>query len=398
MSDFIKDVLLATEQAESPRSYFYWAALASVSAVVRNNVYLSKGGLYKLKPNIYVILKGPSGIKKGLPVYVAKKLVQLVGNTRVISGINSIEKILTTLGTAKTLENGTMVTEGTCLLVNDELSTMILDNPMSQTYLTALYDSHYHDDFTYDTKSGGEIRIKKPYITILGASNDEHFQDFLHKKSLKGGFIARCLINDERVRYRINPLTEDQDELPYESLASTLKEIGKIVGKFSWSDNGKTLFEEWYNDLAETMRNNPEGDITGTMNRIHDQMLKIAMLLSLSKGHDLFLQLDDIEDGIRTVTEFMTLTKSMTLGTGDSDLAKKQGIFLNDLLNAVDYTITHVKFMNRRFNDMSVEDVNRIVDIFSQAELVEIVRGAKLSYRLTEKAIREFSGLKAGGN
>lgn len=395
MTDFIAEVLKATEEAESPRFYFYWSALAAISAVVRNNVYLSKGGLYRLYPNIYVILKGPSGVRKGLPVSVAKKLVNMVGNTRIISGINSIEKILTRLGTAQTLENGTMIKDGTALLVNDELSTMVLDNPMSQTYLTTLYDTHQHQDtgFTYDTKSGGEVKIIKPYITILGASNDEHFQDFLHKKSLKGGFIARCLIHDEKIRSRINPLTEDQAEIDFVYLASILKKISLIEGKFTYSPASKLAFEDWYEELAQSGVENPDSDPTGTKNRIHDQMLKVAMLLSLSREHGLILEIEDINDAIRSCTEFMTLTKSMTLGTGEHELSFKTGLFIQDLLKAPNYTLTQIKIIQRRFGEMNVEDINRIVDTLEKGELIEIIRVPKLAFRLTEKAVKELGGI-----
>jgi hypothetical protein len=210
---------------------------------------------------------------------------------------------------------------------------------------------------------------------------------------MRGGFIARTFIQDERVPSRINPLVDDSVDMDIKPLVDTLKEISKIVGRFSWSENGKSLFKEWYTDIRENMTQNPEKDPTGTMNRIHDQGLKIAMLLSLSRSHNLILELDDMEDAIRSCTEFMTLTKAITAGSGEGELSLKTNYFLSDLLKAPEYTLSHVKVIQRRFGDMNVEDITRIVDMLSQGELIEIIRNPKLGYKLTEKAVKEFGGL-----
>lgn len=393
MTDFIQQVLDATDSAESPKSYFYWSALAAISAVACNKVYLSKGGYYDLKTNIYVVLKGPSGVRKSYPVILAKNLVLAVGNTRVIDGINSIEKIFHKLSTAVTLENGTMITDGNCLLINDEITSLLLDNKMSQKYLTQIYDTHYHKDFSYDTLSGGERRIKKPYVTILGSTTDDDWQMYLQKGSTRGGFLARFFIQDERIPARINPLIKREERMSLNPLIDSLKEISKIKGEFCWSESGGNLFEEWYVSLREGMIENPDKDKTGVLNRIHDQAIKIAMLLSLARGHELIIKLEDMEDAIRSCTEFMTLTKQLTAGSGEGELSLKINMFLSDLLRAKDHVLTHRKIIQKRVGDLSVEDITKIVELLSQGGLIEIVRGQELGYKLTEKAIQEFGGL-----
>lgn len=393
MSDFIKEVLDATEAAESPRSYFYWSSLAAISAVVRNNVFLSKGGLYDLKPNIYVLLIGPSGVRKGLPVSLAKWLVQGVGNTRVIDGVSSIQKIIDELAQAVTLENGSMITDGTCFLVNDEFSTTIIDDPMSQTYLTTLHDTIYHKDWSYQTKSGGKKKIKAPYMTILGATNIVHMNDFLHKKSITGGFIARTFLVKADRPGRINPLVEKEDPLPLEALTESLRELSKVKGEFSWSDDGKELFKKWYYELREKLADNNHEDTTGTMNRLHDQGLKIAMLLSISRAHGLVLEYTDMEDAIRSCTEFQSTMNEVTAGSGISDMSLKINMLITDLLRAVDRTLSHKSIIRRRFGDFTVEELGKMIDLLSQGGLIEIIRGQELKYKLTDKATGEFGGL-----
>ncbi|MGF2075331.1 hypothetical protein, partial [Enterococcus casseliflavus] len=81
------------KEFESPLNFWRWAAIASISAVVKDNVYLSQH-MFNMYPNIYVMFHADSGMKKGPPVNLAKKLVTKVGNTKVISGRSSIQGIL----------------------------------------------------------------------------------------------------------------------------------------------------------------------------------------------------------------------------------------------------------------------------------------------------------------
>src|SRR4249920_3615830 len=98
-------LMKVTQESESPRKYYYWSGMSAIAAVVRNQVFLDKC-YYKLYPNIYVLLVGRKGIRKGPPVALAKKLVTEVGSTRVISGRASIQAIVTELHRAKTSDNG----------------------------------------------------------------------------------------------------------------------------------------------------------------------------------------------------------------------------------------------------------------------------------------------------
>src|SRR5215204_1926685 len=102
---WIGKLLESTAASESPRKYWYWAGLTAISAVVNNKVYLDKF-LYKLYPNVYVLLVGKSGIRKGPPVSLSKQLVRAVNNTRVIAGRITIQAAISKLRAAMTQENG----------------------------------------------------------------------------------------------------------------------------------------------------------------------------------------------------------------------------------------------------------------------------------------------------
>jgi len=93
-------LLEETDFVETPKQWIYWSGLATISAIVSPNIVINKGA-YKLKPNLYILLMGRSGLGKGFGPSVATKLVKMVDNTRVISGRGSIEGIIKELAIVK---------------------------------------------------------------------------------------------------------------------------------------------------------------------------------------------------------------------------------------------------------------------------------------------------------
>ena len=91
--NWLHDLVAQHDSLESPLSFWYWAAISAISAVVKDNVYIDRQ-IYKLYLNIYVMLHADSGLKKGPPISMAKQLVDKVGNTSVISGRSSIQGCL----------------------------------------------------------------------------------------------------------------------------------------------------------------------------------------------------------------------------------------------------------------------------------------------------------------
>src|SRR5918996_4322499 len=134
--NWIQQVVDCHKNVESPRNFWYWAATATLSAVMKDNVWMNRGGLYKLYPNIYVMLHADSGLKKGPPVGFSKDIVRRVNNTRIISGRSSIQGILKELGTAETKPGGHILKKSVGFIVASEFSSSLVSDPAAMTILT----------------------------------------------------------------------------------------------------------------------------------------------------------------------------------------------------------------------------------------------------------------------
>jgi hypothetical protein len=368
---WIAELLESTKDSESPKDYYFWAGLSAISAVVANNVYLDRF-YYKLWPNIYVILVGRSGLRKGPPVQLAKALVEEVDNTRVFAGRSSIEAIISELATASSSKNGKPpIMDSRGFLVSSEFASFIIQNESALTILTDLYDRNYHDKaWDYLTKGGGKKTLKEPYLTMIGASNETHFKEAVPQNALGGGFVARTFIIHADKKSGSNSLTERPESIiSVPNMAAYLKELTKVKGEFAWTPSAKKLYNEWYADFD----NSEHDDDTGTLERFTDSVLKVATLLSLSRDPGLNLTVVDITEAIEVCSAFVPGARKVTLGAQGRS-ASKEGIavVLRHLLAVEGHRDTASNLLRKFWGHFNSDEMSVIIESLVQARAIRI--------------------------
>jgi hypothetical protein len=389
---FLEKLLDQTQEAESPRSFFLWSGLAAISAVTRKNVWVNKK-FYKLYPNVYIMLVARSGLRKGYPVKLAQRLVEGTEVTKVIAGRNSIQSIIQELSRQWTLESGKVLTYAQGFLVNDELGAFLIEDPAAQTILTTLYDSFYHQNWTNTLKSEGRSVLKDICLTMLSATNETHLSAFLDDTSVSGGFIGRTLIVYETRKSKLNALIDDDDlaAVNHEELLTDLKRISEAVGQVKLTKEAKTLYKAWYAEFNKKLDEDTSNDETGTSERLHDHILKIATLLSLSDSNDLVVTNTHLSKAIELCTGFTTSVKRITIGKGKSEFSDKNRIFLDYLLSQPGFKALRRKVLSAKYGDLDAIDLDKIVDTLSQAGILEIESSREGPiYKLSEAYSQQF--------
>lgn len=293
---WLDELLKQTEETEAPGRYYWWSGLAAIAAIVRKNVWLSRDDRYNLYTNIYVaLISTKSGARKGVPIKLCKDLLEEVNTTRIISGCNSIQGMINELSQQKTLDNGTVISEAHGIMLSDELDAFLTDDPKSLTYFTSLFGTHEHEKKWEKTLKSGKETLKSPCLTMLIASNEIMFESVVKRKDVEGGFIARTFIVKESKLGKLNALVRpSKNKLNIPKLAIRLSEISKLRGPFKLTEESVDKYEGWYlNSGYQEM-----DDRTGTFNRLGDQVLKVAMLISMSKKDSLILEWEDIQTAI----------------------------------------------------------------------------------------------------
>lgn len=384
--NWLSDLLEATKRAESPRSFIVWSGLSAVSAIVNNKIWINRLAVgTKLYPNIFVLIIADSGLRKGYATELGRRLVEDTGTTRVISGRSSIESIIQKL--AKPTANpskGTIIKDAIGYINADEFATSLVFNPDALTLMNDFYDTK--SLWTNSLKSSGEEKLKNLCCTLLGGINPALFQKMMGIREIQGGFLGRCNLVFETKRFRKDSLLRHHnDEFPYDSLLAHLRQISSLTGPFELQEEAIETYEKWYEDFE------PEsfGDKTGSANRVHDQILKVAMLLALCKRADsLIITVDEIRESMALIQQTTANVKRVLLGTGIHVDAPKIKMFIDFLLVSPGYSVTRSDFLSKHYGNIDRMDLDRIIETLIEAGgLIITGEGKDQMYTLTERAL-----------
>lgn len=398
--DWLQSLQEATSEAETPKSFIYWAGLTSIAAVVANNVYLNRRGqdgkiVYQLKPNLYIMLIADSGLGKGLPIAIAKELVSAVATTRVIAGRNSIEGIIRDMALAVSVNGKPPIVDSRAFIVSGEFSNLMVSNPQALTILTEWYDTHFMAEWKNTLKNSPVERLKGVNVTLFGASSPEHFAETVPEANIRGGFIGRTLMVFEEKRNKTNPLVylnEPEEEIASSIITSDLidylKELSKIKGRFNWTKSAAEIFTPWYIDWREKNWQ----DKTGTVHRMPDHVLKVAMCLSLSRGVSLKLQPEDIEEAVSTCLNLTINTRRIVIGKHPLAWASRQVMDL--LFRAPDYSLSRQKILMKSYGDIFADDLDRVEETLVERGAIKVGKfGGKTTYTLSSTSIQAYKQL-----
>lgn len=396
MSSWIKQLLSSTDESESPERFYYWGGLAALSAVVRKNVHLDRF-YYKLYPNIFVLFVARSGLRKGSPVTLARNLVEEVKCTRIVLGRSSMPQVIKDLSKAYSTEDGKVIKDAHGFIVSGELAAFFVKDPDALTILTDLYDTHaYEKEWRNSLKGTGVDTLKSPCLTLLGATNEDHFSEAVPPNAVGGGFVARTFMIFEDKKRGVNPLlTAPTNLVTIQDLAERLHEVSKLHGQFRLSSPAEIMYDKWYRAFSQEDHHDP----TGSLERIHDGILKVAMLLSLASGDDLVIHTKHMEESLEECLKCTGGMKQITMGQGKSNLAFATKLVLQELIRRPDHRIDRQKMLQKYWGQFDAFDLDRIAETLEGAGAINVQRvGKTVIYILRQNVLDEYTKYKSEVN
>lgn len=423
MTDWLGTLVSQHKKLESPESFWFWSGIAAISAILKDQVWLD-AQIHKIYPNIYVMLHGESGIKKGPPISMAKQLVKAVNNTRLIVGRSSIQGILKELGQGYTIPNsgGKIMAKSQAFICSSELSSSIIDDPVATKILTDLYDRNYNFGEWASLLKMENFKLNDPTITMLTATNEAMAEDFFTKSAIKGGYFARTFIVYEETGTNINSLMFPMRNKPDYTLSGEyLKELAKLHGPFAplamfdktdeykykrikfdeevYFNEAGMIYDDWYEEFRKHVKETELKDETGTLNRFGDSVLKVAMLLSLAKAPQLILRADAVSEAIIHCEKLIGNVRKTTLGKqGMSSTALLKANIIQELLSRPNYEISRAMLSKKfAYHYGSIEELDGLMVAFEASGLIRIYSESHgIIYRMVASQAEELKKFLAG--
>jgi len=399
--NWIDKLVAMHKELESPQSFWFWAGLSAMSATVKDNVWMERHA-YKLYPNIYVMLHADSGLKKGPPVALAKDLVSRVNNTEIISGRSSIQGILKQLGTAESVKGGGIKTKSTGFICASEFSSSLVSDPVAMTILTDLYDRNYNEGEWRSLLKMETFKLHNPTLSLLVATNEAHFEDFVQAKDIHGGFIGRMFVIAETEVNVLNPLIKKPKVIPdREELATYLREVSTLRGAFESLEDTKAgeMYEQWYTEFYTVVKKNKVKDETGTINRFGDSVLKVAMLLSLSENTSLVISEIAMSRAINICERFITDVRRTTMGKRSRvENVELKLLLLNEFLGRPDNIVSRTILVKKFYlNYRDVAELDAVLESLEEADAIaRFQHGNQLMFQMKAQYVQEIAEFMKG--
>ncbi len=383
-NSWIESYLEFTRFQESPGKFHLWCALTLLSTALARKVWRERG-FFKLYPNLYVGLIGPTGMGKSAAAEIGVNTFRgAIEGCDIIRGKVTSWYLYQWLGTAA-LENRPAV----CTILASELKTLLGDiNKMELVAL--LTDLYTCPDFTeYRTKTEGTVELKDVYLNVLACSTPEWLTLGLNENDVSGGFTGRFVYVCEDETKRSFPFPEDfyeefrLDENK-ERLYADLQHIATLEGKVVITEEAKAKYVDWYSTRKEHSQDKDER-LVGYYSRKRDHLLKVAILISVAEGDSLVVTAQHIavaQSILKVAEEKMVLAFKGVV----SDPALR---FRETVLDQVmkEGVVTRKELLRRNANRMDKDMLMRILESLQAEDRVALDLSAVVGGR-TEVMVR----------
>jgi hypothetical protein len=384
--DFFSEYISYCGKTEVPAIFNRWAAITGLGAMLGRQYHFDHGHFH-IYPNIYCMLIGSAGTRKGTAIKLMRRLLEQTGYSKFAAERTSKEKFL--LDLAGEGENGELMTPEQLLDQNlfgtdssrpdcemfvaiDEFNDFIGNGNIEFiSMLGNMWD--YHGLYKNRIKTGKSVEINNPTISIIGGNTPTGFSLAFPTDILGQGFFSRLLlIYSDRTDRRITfPPPPGLDET--ERILGLLKRIKQTaIGSARLSNGAERLLDKIY------QRNIAVDDVRfeSYSNRRFTHLLKLTVLCSASRASSSITEMDVVySNTILTAAEH-----AMPRALGEFGKAKHSDVShkIIQLAESTHQILTFKEIWKHVSNDLEkMSDLGTLLQNLVAAEKLQLVPGNK---------------------
>lgn len=381
LKNFIDGFMQYTEGKGSPRLYRLWTAIFLVSAACERKVWLTtaKGKLY---PNQYILLVGGAGIGKSLCTKLSHELLEQIRTADSVFHLAPINVSRASLADAlnaadrrvvRPLETPPVISFNSLTIVPNEFGVFLpaWDNEFMST-LTDLWDNGRYSE----TKRTNKVTIDIPNsnLNILSATTPAFLTSLLPEGAWEFGFMSRILMVFSGELIHTDIFAEfDLDDKLYNELVNDLREMYKLVGEMSVTEETKITLNEWVRAGGPPIPDHPKLASYTTRRAAH--LLKLCMVAAIASDNEKIITLDHYAEALDWLVQlenFMPdIFKSIKVG-GDARAIEECWHFIyQSFMKANNKPVPENKIYNFLQERVPVHSIERILDVMERAGLIE---------------------------
>lgn len=353
-----------TDDSEAPAIFRKWSGISTIAACLRRKVWMDVEG--RIFPNLYIVLCGPSGSRKGTAMGPCRAFLQNLGINITAESLTR-EGLIVALARSTFSEifpDGGMMVHSSLTVFSTELAVFIKakDDGLISA-LTNWFDCE--DPWRYETKNSGTFSIDGVWLNLIGATTPELLRVMLPESAIGGGLTSRIIFIYASKKGKISPwveVTPEKQKLE-QKLLRELEDIRDMTGQFNYTKDYKDAYIEWYIDSE---KNPPYIDyhFEPYLTRRALHIRKVSMIMSASRSRDMLLTVEDFERAKAALLEAESRMCNVYRAYGRSDLAELFSRVMALIL--VRDRISFDEILRRFYRDATVDELSTMIDTLQQ--------------------------------
>ena len=391
LDDWLAGHLEYTDNTESPISYHTWSGVFAIASALERKVFMRQS-MSQIYPNVYILLIGPTGGRKGIPVMIARDYLEEL-NTMIIEEDITEEALIQQMKAAGhdfiAADTNRRWFQSPISICAEELSVFLQEkNTRFQAYLTNWYDSRHR--WSRRTKQSTTEHIVGVCVNLLGSTAPSWLPYMLSREAVGGGFTARCIFVVEQAKRQtiLDPNEFPPDESLRQALLHDLEVIHTLQGEYKFSPDAKDAYKDFYRIQEENvLRGNPIFNVPyleGYESRRQTHLMKLSLSMCVSRSNEQVVHVEDIERAAALLLETEKNMAYAFTGVGGSKFVRETEAVLAYLRSRGEATRSELmKAFYRDIDDVALES---IVNVLSHMKVIEvhIVSGNERRYILKE--------------
>jgi len=372
-NDWLEEYLYYTSGHEVPVLYNKWVGLGVIASCLKQNVYLDMRKSFRIYPNMFIVIVDVAGSGKshaiencGLDLLEHSDALEPNSDNRIYIYDQRISAAAMIKSMAKLYKD----TGEHCIAVFAEelgfFTNLSGENSNISHVLIKTYDNHKLANETIARSFEGTPNAQ---FNIIGGTTPKALKKSVSKEFIDDGVVSRLtFIHSEDIgEAKPFPTPPENNDTRKTYLAYDLNDFKKLRGGFKWTQEANDYYEKWY---VQTRANYSERNDKVLFKRLSGKMLKIAMILSVARKHNLILELSDIIDAIKIRNEALDNYLYIDTKLTTSEFGTKVQSVL-DIIK-VNKKIGHSELMKKVYHWLQGKEFNSAINTLVEAELIEI--------------------------
>lgn len=334
---WLDDFVEHTKYGEAPPNIMRWVGISTIAGALRRKVWIDERA-FQWTPNFYILLIGPPGIlKKSTSISLGMRML------RRLEGINfgpdniTWEQLVAKMADVSEVGkiNEKEYRSSNLTLDIGEFDTFF--DPANRSLvaqLTRLYDAPA--TFSKETKTNGCDYIENPWLNMCACTTPEWMDEHFSTRFIGSGFASRinyiyCMetgrVSHPSQRMPSGGYWEDENRL-----VTRLMEISELSGEFKLTKEAYAWSDDWYNRFRDFLEKECDKSKIGLYSRGQTHLMKLAMVISASRGDFPRIDVEHLEEADRMLQEIGLSIPTVFDRVGQGSVSKLAGEVLDRLV------------------------------------------------------------------